>query len=228
MKSSFTLPLIALGFLLLSACKRKDSVNIDQQRIYANYEYTYDANSYQSIAEVTFRLDNSSGTKIELSDPASVRFNGEALSWKNSSGSYRLSNSINVIGGVYSYTDLGQQTYENATAPLTYIELPYGLNSISRNGSFYLPWNGDPIKAGETVTVTISGGQQTSTQSWTINTLGASYIVLDHYKLNNLVAGNAQIQIERQVVSGIHQSTLAGGKMTSTYLSQKWNIVVTE
>lgn len=228
MKSTFTLSFIALGVLMFSACKREDSANIDQQRIYANYEYTFDADSYQSIAEVTFRMDNSSGTKIELTAPAGVRFNGEALSWRNSSGSYRVSSSSNVIGGTFAYTDLGQQTYQNATAPLTYIALPYGLNSISRNGSFFLPWLGDPLKAGETVTVTISGGQQSGSESWTINTIGSTYIVLDQFKLDDLVVGNAQIQISRQLVSGIHQSTLAGGKITSTYLSQKWNIVVVE
>lgn len=228
MKSTVTLPFLALAILAVSACKREDSANIDQQRIYADYEYTYDGDSYQSIAEVTFRLDNSKGTKIELSDPANVRFNGEAMSYKNSSGSYRLNSSVNVIGGTYKYTDMGTQTYENSTAALTYIDLPYGLSAISRNGSFFLPWSGDPLQAGEAITVTISGGDQSGSETWTINTVGASYIVLDQYKLNDLRAGTAYIQIKRQVVSGIHQSTLAGGKITSTYLSHKLQIWVTE
>ena len=228
MKSISTLSFIAAGLVIFSSCKREDSANIDQQRIYANYEYIFDADSYQSIAEVTFRMDNNSGTKIELTSPSSVRFNGETLSWRNSSGSYRISNSSNVIGGVFTYSDLGKQTYDNPTATLTYIELPNGLNGMSRNSSFFLPWIGSPLQNGETITVTIGGGQQTTTRSWTINTLGATYILLDQYKLNDLIAGTAQIQIERQVVTGLHQSTLAGGKISSTYKSQKFQIVLTD
>lgn len=221
MKRTLTFPILLIGVLIFSSCKREDSVNIDQQRIYVNYEYVFNSHTMQSTATATFRLDNSKGTKIELSNPARIDFNGEGMAYRNSSGSYQVSTSANTIGGLFKYTDLETAAYSNATAPLTYIELPYAITSISRNGNFFLPWEGSPLQAGETITVTISGGSQSGSTTWTTHTIGHSYMILDQNKLSNLVQGTAEIQITRELVTGIQQSTLAGGRMTSTYLSQK-------
>jgi len=227
MKRTLTFQILSIGLIFFSSCKREDSVNIDQQRIYVNYEYVYNSQNMQSTATATFRLDNSKGTKIELTYPARIDFNGEGMSYRNSSGSYQVSTSANTIGGLFKYNDLEEGVYSNTTAPLTYIELPYAITSISRNGNFFLPWEGSALQAGESISVTISGGSQTSSTSWTINTVGETYIILDQNKLNNLVQGNAEIQIKRELVTGIQQSTLAGGRMTSTYLSQKAFVNIT-
>lgn len=221
MKRTLTFPILLIGVLLFSSCKREDSVNIDQQRIYVNYDYEFNSHTMQSTATATFRLDNSKGTKIELTHPSRIDFNGEGMAYRNSSGSYQVATSANTIGGLFKYSDLDGGIYSNATAHLTYIELPFGITAISRSGNFFLPWQGSPLQAGETVTVTISGGSQTNSTSWTSNSVGQTYIILDQNKLSNLEQGTAEIQITRELVTGIQQSTLAGGRMTSTYLSQK-------
>ena len=221
MKRAITLQVLLIGLLIFSACKREDSVNIDQQRIYANYEYVFNSDNNQSTATATFHIDNNSGTKIELTYPGRVEFNGEGMTYRNGSGSYQVKTSANSIGGMFVYHDLGEKSYSNTTAPLTYIELPYGISNISRSGNFFLPWSGNALEQGEIITVTISGGAQTTSKTWTINAAGSSYIVLDQYKLNDLIVGSAEIQIKREITKGIQQSTLAGGRITSTYLSQK-------
>lgn len=50
-----------MTILFFSSCKREESVNIDQNRIYSNYEFAYDANVNKSSMTATFRLDNNSG-----------------------------------------------------------------------------------------------------------------------------------------------------------------------
>ena len=63
MKRSFTLGLLGLMFFVVS-CKREDSVNIDQNRIYTTYELQYDAGKNQTLADATFRIDHNGGSKI--------------------------------------------------------------------------------------------------------------------------------------------------------------------
>jgi hypothetical protein len=227
MKRTSTLGILLIGVLFFASCKREDSINIDQQRIYSNYEYVYNSEKNESTMSATFRLDNSSGTKIELTHPARVEFNGEGLTWRNGSGNYQLKRSGSAQGGAFVYRDLEESVYTNSVSTLSYIELPFGITNISQSGNFFLPWSGSSLQAGESIRVTISGGAQTTTKSWTIHAVGSTHIILDQNKLMDLIAGSAEIQIERESSSGLQQSNLSGGRITSKYLSQKLFINIT-
>ena len=198
MKRRSTLGIALIGVLFFTACKREDSMNIDQQRIYANYEYVYNSEKNTSTMMATFRVDNSGGTKIELSYPARVEFNGEGLTWRNVSGRYELSRSGSQIGGTFRYHDNDENSFANEVPPVYGAELPFGLTNISQSGNFFLPWQGAALQAGETIRVTISGGAQTSSKSWTVHTVGSSHIILDQNRLMDLTVGTAEIQLERE------------------------------
>ena len=227
MKNIHTIGIILFGFLLFTSCKREDSVNIDQDRIYANYQITYDSEKNEATMIAGFRLDNSSGTKIELTYPSRVDFNDEGLAWRNGSGHYELKQTGSNHTGAFTYTDIDGVTYVNNPSNLTFIELPFGITNISRSGNFFLPWSGQAIQPGETVTVTISGGAQQSSKTWTINSVGSSHIILDQNKLMGLTVGNAEIQIQREFSDILQESTLSGGRITSKYKSIKAYINIT-
>lgn len=221
MKRRSTLGIALIGVLLFTACKREDSMNLDQQRIYTNYQYTYNSENNTSTMMATFRLDNSGGTKVELSYPARVEFNGEGLTWKNGSGRYQLNRSGSQIGGAFTYRDLDENVYVNDVPHIFGAELPWGITNISQNGNFFLPWQGEALRTGETIRVTIGGGDQTTSRSWTVHTAGSSHIILDQNGLMDLSVGSAEIQLERESSGIIQQSTLAGGRISSSYLSTK-------
>lgn len=213
-----------MAVLFFSACKREESVNIDQNRIYAAYAFTFDADKNKSTATATFRLDNSSGKKLELSYPARVDFNGEILSWRNALGYYEISRSGNEGAGSFNYFDLDDHTFSNEVSSLNAIEIPFGLTNISQSGNFFLPWTGAALQSGETIKVTISGGAQSISKSWTIGTVGSTHIILNQSKLDDLVIGTAVLRIERESSKIVGQSNLSGGRLTSKYLSRKVNV----
>lgn len=227
MKRTTTLGLALIGVLFFTSCKREESINIDQNRIYSNYAFTYDANSNQSKMTATFRLDNSGGKKLELSYPSRVDFNGEGLAWKNAFGYYQLSNANQSLHGSFNYHDLDGTTYSNSITGLESIEIPFGITNISQGGNFFLPWTGAALKSGETVRVTIKGGQQASSRTWTITSPGSMHIILDENRLRDLTPGSAQILIEREVSNSLTHSNLSGGRITSKYSSRKININIT-
>lgn len=224
MKRTITLSTLLIGVLFFASCKREESINIDQDRIYSNYAYTYDANSNQTKITATFRLDNNGGKKLKLSYPAKVDFNGENLSWSGALGGYTLSRSGSQLGGTFKYTDLNENVYTNAVDQVYPIEIPFGVNVISRGGNFFLPWEGDAIRSGETVRVTIRGVG--GSKSWTETSVGASHIILDSNRLQQLEAGNATIQIERERSESLTQANYSGGRISTVYESRKINIQI--
>ena len=221
MKRLSTISLVVLGILFLASCKREDSMNIDQDRIYSNYEFTFDSDRNESTMTAMFRIDHSSGTKIELTYPSRVDYNGEGLAWRNGLGHYELKRTGSNHSGAFTYKDIDGKAFVNSPSSLTFVELPFGITNISQSGNFFLPWNGGAIQSGESITVIISRGAQSTSRTWTINTVGASHIILDQNKLMGLTPGNAEVQIQREFSNVLQESNLSGGRITSTYKSVK-------
>jgi hypothetical protein len=218
MKRTTTLGIAVMAVLFFTACKREESINIDQNRVYSNYTYEYNADNNRSTMTAVFRMDNSGGRKIELSYPARVDFNGEGLAWRGALGSYQLTTNGLMNGGRFNYHDLDDNTYTNEVAIMTPTELPFGITSISRSGNFFLPWDGPELKAGETIRVRINAG---TTRTFTTSIVGATHIILNQNQLAGLTPGNGTIQLERESYGSLTSSNLAGGRMTSTYKSRR-------
>ena len=228
MKRKTTIGIALMSLLFFTACKKEASINIDQNRIYSDYEVTYDQMSNQTTSQAIFRVDHNSGKKIELTYPARIGFNDENLAWRNLGGYYNVKRSGNHLNGHFTYFDVDDNSFINTGAVVNPIDLPFGMNNISKNGNFFLPWTGEALQSGETVKVIISGGSQSGSKTFTATAIGSSYISLEQYKLNQLVAGTASIQIQREKTSALTQSNLSGGRITSTYKGRKVTVNITE
>lgn len=228
MKRRSTIATALLSVLFFTACKKEASVNIDQNRIYSDYEVTYSQMTNRTVSQAIFRVDSKSGKKIELTYPSRVGFNGENLAWRNLGGVYESQRSGNHLNGSFTYLDIDQNSFENTGYVINPIDLPFGMNNISKNGNFFLPWTGAALQSGETVKVVISGGSQSGSKTFNATLIGSSYISLDQYKLSNLVTGTAKIQIQREKTIALQQSSLAGGRITSTYEGRKITINITQ
>ena len=226
MKRIFTqLSIVVLAVLFFSSCKREESLTADQNRIYMEYNYSYDANSNKTTAQAEFRVNDAGGRKLELSSPAMVRFNGEAMTWRRLSGDYSITSYATPTGGTFKYQDTENQVYQNEAKVMNTVELPFGLTSISKNADFFLPWNGGPVEAGETVEVKIRSG---ASRTFRASMVGTSYITLDRNALSTLTAGTATIEIERVYTGPVAQGTFSGGRMTSKYKGRSVTVTITE
>lgn len=228
MKRKSTIAIALLSVLFFTACKKEESINIDQNRIYSDYEISYDQMTNQTVTQAIFRFDHTSGKKIELTYPARVGFENNSLAWRNISRSYSATRSGNHLNGSFAYFDVDGNRFTNSGVILNPIDLPWGMNNISKSGNFFLPWEGEALQSNETVKVIIGGGSQSGSKEFIATTIGSSYISLDKYDLNKLVTGTAQIQVQREKTTGLAQSNLSGGRITSTYKGRKVNITITE
>lgn len=229
MKRKSTIGIALLSVLFFAAsCKKEASSNIDQNRIYSEYEVTYDQSTNRTTVQAMFRLDHSSGNKIELMYPSRVGFNDENLAWRNLGGRYEGTRTGNNLNGRFTYFDQDQVSYSNAGPAVNPIDLPFGMNNINKNGNFFLPWTGSAVQNGETVRVRISGGSQSGSEEFTTSLNGVSYITLDQWRLDRLEAGTAYIQIERERQDNLQESNLAGGRITSKYKGTRILVNITE
>ena len=223
MKRTITSVALLFGVLFFMSCTREESVNIEQNRIYSNYELIYAAETNVTSLRAMFRIDNSSGQKLELSYPSRVDFNGEQLDWRQTFGHYSLNRTGYLTEGVFNYFDVYGEAYANTSLVISPIDIPIGMNSISKSGNFFLPWIGEPLQQGETIRVTISGSNGGS-QDFILTQPGATHIILDQFKLNVLDSGIANIQIERTKSSLLTEVNLSGGRISSTYRGRKASI----
>lgn len=228
MKRRNTIAIGLLSVLFFTACKKEASINIDQNRIYSDYEVKYDQESNRTTVQATFRVDHNSGKKLELTYPSRVGFNEETMAWRNLAGIYEANFSGNITHSSFIYFDADGNRFDNAGATINPIDLPYGMNNISKNGNFFLPWNGAALQQGETVEVVISGGSQSGKETFQATVVGASYISLPEYKLDRLEVGTARIQISREKTVSLQQSNLSGGRITSKYESREIMVDITE
>jgi len=151
-------------------------------------------------------------------------------SWigKKTSGYYRLNRTGNLNGGTFNFFDINGVVYSNASISLSSIDIPFGMNSISKSGNFFLPWTGNPLQQEETIQVRISGSENGGSQEFILTQPGATHILLDQYKLNNSTSGTASIQIERSKSSSLTQSNLSGGLVNSTYRGREVSILIVD
>ena len=101
-KYKLRLPLLLAFVLILSACAREESVNVNQDSIFVEYRLVYDGNQDKTFARATFRFGGATGTLLELSDPATITFDGEVLTWNPLLAYYEKEYAGVVNGGLFS------------------------------------------------------------------------------------------------------------------------------
>jgi len=212
------LPLLALG-LAVVACQRDESVNVNQDSIWAEYRLVYDAAEDKTYARATFRFGGAGGTLLELSDGAEVSFEGEALSYRRALAYYQREYAGLVNGGEFSYLDLDGNTYVNSVDASPAIAIPASLDTIPKGAAYALTWEGPPLAAGESVIVTLNGQIEADAKIFTTEDVGATEIILDQDKLDEVGSGTVRITIERFKAQNLQDGTGEGGTVYSRYLS---------
>ena len=68
--------------MILASCTIEDSSDVNQEKIYADYEVFYNSNTDKTLAVAKFKFGGATGTVLQLTDPAQVTFNGDKLAFK--------------------------------------------------------------------------------------------------------------------------------------------------
>jgi hypothetical protein len=211
---SFFLALF-LGLSLFS-CTSESSDSVNQDRIYTVYELFYNANEDKTFARATFFFSNELGTRLELSDPSMVTFDGDELTFNRVLAYYEREYAGFVSSGTFEWTDTEENVYQNSIEVRT-IDYAGTIDTIDRSSSYELSWEGDALTEDELVTVTINGENEGDARVFTNNDIGSSSIILAKNILEQVGAGPGTIFMDRSYTPELLDATDAGGRRTGRY-----------
>lgn len=215
-KSVFYLFFAAISVLFFS-CNRETSDSVNQDKIYTEYELFYEANQDVTYARATFKFSNIIGTKLELSDPSNVTFNGEQLAWQDALAYYELRMQGKVRSGTFVWEDTEGNSYSNQIS-IREIDFPNQFGPIAKGSSYEFIWQGDSLKEGETVTLTMNADYEGDGRIVTENDLNAISLIIPQNYLDQMATGTVDCWIERfYKITPPLDATSAGGFIQGRY-----------
>lgn len=197
--------------ILLVSCTREPSSSVDQDKIYTKYELVYDANTDMTTVKAEFRFGSIVGTKLELSQPASIRFNGELIPFNSTLAIYEEQIAGYVSSGTFTYNDIDGNIYSNTTAHLKTIDFPNGDIEITRGEDYVMPFNGNVIGSNDVVTMNVSD------KIFATSIIGASSITLGGVQTSLITPGPYIGYMSRTLTDTPANATPEGGLILLTY-----------
>jgi hypothetical protein len=151
-----------LKFLLLSgiallfvACEAEDSVDVNQNKIYTDYEVFYDSNSDKTWVVARFKFGNATGTVLELKDVAFVTFNGDTLPYNGWYAGHFKEYAGRISTGSFSYTNNDGDIFVNSIPSVDTIAFPSDLDTLDKSAAYTITWGGRTLAADENVGIFI-------------------------------------------------------------------------
>ena len=218
-----------LAFLLLivlmtTACQTENSADVNQGRIFTQYELFYNANEDITYARAWFRFGNATGTQLELTSPSQVEFEGDKLSFIKLLGYYEKKTAGYKKSGTFKWEDTEGKSFENM---VTINEIAYGVlpDSVSRTAAFSIPWTGTPLGDTELVGAWINGEKEGDAQAGITIEKGATTLIIPADKMAKIGAGTGTIYMDRRYSPELSQITSAGGTGTGVYRPKNKTVI---
>jgi hypothetical protein len=214
--------------LFIYGCKKVDSNDLkDEVPYHQSYNVSYDKkdNSLKTTAE--FRIRESSGAKIELTNGASIKINGNAPGTSILDKTQYTWQSQGMTDVSFVLTKNSGQTFTNTVskAELADIDFPSTMPStISKASGISFTLDASPIKTGQNITLTISGrhvSDTTNTSKTKILTTTTAELTVDDLK--NIKTGTVTIELTRNKSYPLDAAdgTAGGSKTVKIYNSKE-------
>lgn len=231
LRARHALPLMFLAALSLGAddagCQSEVSSDVNQDRIHTSYWVVYDAHTDQTFARAQFRFGSNIGTTLELGDGAEVTFNGEIMPFNALLDWHEASFAGRVDAGVFEYIDVAGNVYVNEVPPIDDAELGDVPDTLSKESSFSLVWEGAPLGSDEMIEIILANdSNRFDFARWEQRGVGTSSIVLSRDGLTQVEPGNAVLQLRRWHDYKPAEAPEAGGKLTTTYHTAELPVIL--
>ncbi|MEO9533729.1 MAG: hypothetical protein ABJG68_01930 [Crocinitomicaceae bacterium] len=225
----FILPILALG-LVISSCTKEDSSDVNQQKIYADYEVFYNQNEDKTHVVAKFRFGGATGTVLELSDStgAYVSFEGDTLPWDPWYNAHHKEYAGNITTGSFSYTNTDGDTYVNAIPAGESIDFPLGFDTLNKSMAYTYAWAGTALAANQKVSVFVGSWTWGEDALFYTDALGATDLVMGVTQMANLATGTSTVYMDRATATDISQGTPEGGRIRYKYRPTNVTIQVVE
>ncbi|MFN6943601.1 MAG: hypothetical protein ACK4ND_01535 [Cytophagaceae bacterium] len=221
-----TIKTLVIGLLMsvsMVSCHTEESVDVNQDKIFTEYELFYDANEDKTYAKAKFKFSNSTGTTLKLTSPSAVYFDDDVLHYNETFAIYEKVYAGYKGEGSFKYKNADGKTYVNSISNNP-IQFPV-ITEIDSESSFELEWEGTPLISKENV-VLILMGKNGGTEFVLKEGAGVSSIIIPKNQLQKLQKGETDMFMDRTWSPDLQQKNDAGGTIIGKYraLNKKVNL----
>jgi hypothetical protein len=212
----FRMLLCVFGITSFVSCAKENSDDVNQDRIYAEYELYYDKNTDKTYASAIFRFGSATGTQLELTAPSDVKFNNDVIPFDPVFSYYLKEYSGRITSGTFTFTDTDGLIFTNPVSSMRTIAFP-AMDTIHSSNSYTLTWVGDSVVANERAELWMDGPLQNNAELFIQYTLNTNNFVLGANRLQALGVGTTACTLERIWETTATGVTGAGGKVRFKY-----------
>lgn len=216
--------------LLAASCAKEDSSDVNQNKIYCDYELFYNQNEDKTHAVARFRFGGPTGTLLELSDTsgASVTFNGENLPYNVWYGGHHKEYAGQLTGGTFVYTNTNGTVYTNEVPDGESLAFQADFDTINKSTAQTLTWDGTALSANQHVGVFVGSWTWGEDAAFWTGDEGANEIVMGVTQMADLALGTSTVYMDRSTALDIAEGTLEGGRIRYKYRCTNATVQVVE
>lgn len=210
---------------IISSCASSeigDIKDVNPETVYTNYEVFFEEGNDSVYVQAQFRFAGNKGTTLVLSNPSAILLDGEQMQLDSSAAMgayYKLNKAVANFGGVHQFAFIGfnKKQYRNSFA---FEPFNWGSNAdfISKKGASLLI---DGIKDGTVLDVEISDTSDATSDIDKKIMITEGKLVIPAADLQTLRNGPVSVNIYRNEVKKLSQSTPEGGTIQVSYALKK-------
>lgn len=207
----------AFASLLVAACAKENASDVNQNKIYTDYEVFYNKNTDKTWVVARFRFGGATGTVLELDSGAYVTFNNDTLPYNALFMGHYKEYAGHISSGTFTYHNLSGQNFVNTLPVCDTLAFQPGFDTLQKSQAQTIGWAGPALAPNQGVGIFVGGW------TWGDDALayqdgdGATSLVLGINQMNSLPVGPATVYMDRQTELNVGQGTSEGGKIRAKF-----------
>jgi len=212
-----------------TGCESEPSSAVSQDRIRAGYWTLYASAEDVTYARAQFRLGTATGTTLELSDGASVAFDGQTLGFNALLDWQELPVAgLPADGTAFVYRDVDGSVFTNPMPQPLAVDVPSDTPTrLDARAAHTIPWGGAPLGEDEVMEMVVAReANRLDFVRVDATSPGATAVVVPAGRLSRVGLGAAVLVFRRHRALPLVEGTAAGGERTTTWQSGEHVLVL--
>lgn len=209
--------LMTLCSIWIMGCEKEDVADVNQDKVWTDYELFYDANNDVSWVIARFKFGGPTGTNLELTGDSYVLFNNDTIPYNPWFLGHQKEYAGRITTGTFKYENLNGDIFENTLPSCDTIAFPTDFDTLRTTSAYTLNWLGTPTIADQSVGIFIGSWTWGQDALYVQSSPGATSVVMGTAQLSTLPVGPSTVYMDRSTEKNVTQGTSEGGKIRAKY-----------
>jgi hypothetical protein len=224
---------IALTFVVvlcfsISSCEKENASDVNQDKIYTDYEVFYDNNSDKSWVIARFRFGGATGTILKLDSTSFVSFGNDTLPYNDLFFGHFKEYAGRINNGTFTYRNLKNEVFVNSLPAYDTIAFSPSFTLLTKSVANTITWSGTPLAINQNVGLFVGGWTWGQDALKVQTSVGATNLVLGTNELAQVPVGPAICFMDRSTDVAVSQGTNEGGRIRGKFRAKNQTIQIVQ